>query len=117
MQTEIGGRANIGLSKSGRAMLIYSILDKQKKNLKFLGNSDGNVDVALNIIKEIKKHGVNLTNLKEVEKSTENKYLKTKLQDITQIYEAYEGKIASKHIDEDDVLTILAKQLRRQLCI
>jgi len=114
MQTEIGGRASTSLSKSGRAMLIYSILDKQKRNLKFLGSSDGNIDVALNIIKEIKKYGVNLSNIKEVEESTENKYLQTKLQDITRIYEEYENKIANKHIDEDDMLTILSKQLDRQ---
>ncbi|MBR3696805.1 MAG: hypothetical protein IKM97_00805 [Clostridia bacterium] len=34
------------LSKTGRAMLIYDILSKEKSNLKFLGKSDKNIDIV-----------------------------------------------------------------------
>ena len=95
-------------------MLVYSILEKEKKSLKLLGNSDGNVDIALNLIKEMKKHGINIEHLREIEENTDNIYLKTKLQDINKLYTSYEGKIANKHIDEDDVLTILGQQLERK---
>ena len=37
---EIGGRTETNLSKCGKAMLIYSILNNNKKELKFLGKTD-----------------------------------------------------------------------------
>ena len=43
---EIGGSTQTNLSKCGKAMLIYSILNNNKKELKFLGKTDENVDMA-----------------------------------------------------------------------
>ncbi len=42
---ETGGILEINLSKSGKAMLIYSILAKKKDELKFLNKSDENVNI------------------------------------------------------------------------
>jgi ATP-dependent helicase/nuclease subunit B len=61
---EVGGAIKTNLSKCGRAMLIYWILDSQKKNLKFLGKTDENLSLAQNAINEFKKHGVLVENLK-----------------------------------------------------
>ena len=36
---EIGANRKVGLTNCGRAMLIYSILEKQKNNLKLLGKT------------------------------------------------------------------------------
>ena len=49
---EVGGANNILISKSSKAMLMYSILEKEKKNLKFLSSSKDNIDLALKEIKE-----------------------------------------------------------------
>jgi len=64
--TEVGGAAKMLLSKSGKAMLIYNILEKQKKNLIFLGNSDDNVELMLKTITELKKHNITIDDLKRV---------------------------------------------------
>ena len=57
--TEIVGKSSSNLTKSGKAMLMYYILLNNKKNLKFLGKSDENVDLTITAITEFKKHKVN----------------------------------------------------------
>ncbi|MCL2355035.1 MAG: hypothetical protein FWC68_04090, partial [Oscillospiraceae bacterium] len=89
-------------------MLVYNLLEKEKKNLSFLGNPDGNIDVVLNMITEFKKHNINLEELKTIGENIEDKYLQIKLEDINKIFASYEEK---KYIDEEDKLTILSKQL------
>lgn len=92
-------------------MLVYNILLNKKKNLKFLGKSDKNIDMILTQITELKKHNISIEKLKDIMYNTEDKYLKTKLEDICTIYEAFEENIENKYIDENDKLDILAKQL------
>lgn len=43
---EVGNDSKIKLSKTGKAMLIYDILSKNKIKLKFLGKSDKNIDIV-----------------------------------------------------------------------
>lgn len=92
-------------------MMVYNILLDQKKNLKFLGKSDKNIDMILTQITELKKHNISIEKLKEILEDTEDKYLKSKLEDIYTIYDAFEENIENKYIDENDKLDILAKQL------
>ena len=92
-------------------MLVYSLLQKEKRSLNFLGSSDDNVEVVLNTITELKKHNANLRGLAEVEGEIEDKYLQTKVSDINKIFTQYEGVIKDRFIDEDDALSVLAKQL------
>ena len=66
VMNEIGGVTKTNLSESGKLMLIYSILDNEKNNLKFLGKSDKNIEVISNSITELKKHNISLENLQEV---------------------------------------------------
>ena len=110
---EIGGKNITNLSKSGKAMLIYSILANNRKNLKFLGKTDENVDLVVTAIKEFKKHGIAYENLQSEMEKTEDKYLKTKLQDMNLIYENFEKYINDKYIDETDLLTILANNIEK----
>ena len=111
VMNEIGGVTKTNLSESGKSMLIYSILDNEKNNLKFLGKSDKNIEVISNSITELKKHNISLENLQEVTEKIDDVYLKTKLQDISLLYEKYKYKIQKNYIDENDILTILAEQL------
>jgi len=55
---EIGGAKKINLSQSGKAMLVQSILNKYRKEFRFLGKTDESIDLCLNTITEMKKHGV-----------------------------------------------------------
>ena len=108
---EIGGLNKTNLSKCGKAMLIYSILSNNKKNLKFLGKSDENIDLSMRAITEFKKHGVSTLDLTNEIEKTDDIYLKTKLQDMACIYDNFEEKIANNYIEETDLLDILASNL------
>ncbi len=63
-------------------MLIYSILDREKDKLKFLGKNLQNVEVIERTITELKKHNVTEERLQETIKDTDDIYLKSKLEDM-----------------------------------
>ena len=109
--TEVGGLTEVNLSKTGKAMLVSNILEKYKKDLQFLNKSSENIDIVLRTITELKKHDVKLEDLEQKQKETEDEYLKIKLNDINTIYKKYEETLQNKYIDEDDILTILAKKI------
>ena len=108
---EVGGNNKQNLSKCGKAMLVYSILARHKQDLKFLGKSDENIELSMTAITEFKKHGVTVENLKEEIENIDDTYLKTKLLDMSLIYEKFEEKIYDNYIEETDLLTMLAKSL------
>jgi len=108
---EIGGKTETNLSKCGKAMLVYSILNNNKKDLKFLGKTDENVDMAETAITEFKKHGISVEQLKQEAENQQDIYLKNKLQDMCTIYENFEQQLSGKYIDETDLLTILAENV------
>ena len=62
---ELGGNTKTQLTKCGKSMLIYSILNENKSNLKFLSKSDENIDLSMTAITEFKKHGVLPEDLKQ----------------------------------------------------
>ena len=110
---EVLGQANTktNLTKCGKAMLMYSILDKQKSKLKFLGKNSENIDLSINAINEFKQHGVTTEALEQEIEQTEEKYLKCKLEDMNLIYKSFEEQIQGKYIDETDLLSLLAENL------
>lgn len=111
VMNEVGGVIHTNLTKCGKAMLIFSILQAEKNNLTFLNKSDENIEICMRIISELKKHAVTINDLKNVQEKIENKYLKNKLKDIILIYEKFENKIQDNYIDETDLLTILAEYI------
>ena len=111
VMSEIGGNNQTHLSKCGKSMLIYSILNTYKKEFKFLGKTDENIDLSMRTITEFKKHNVTMEDLKEETTKTEDEYLKNKLKDMLFIYEKFEEKIQDNYIEETDLLTILAENL------
>ena len=111
VMNEIGGATKTNLTEAGKAMLIYQILNKNKNKLKYLGKSDENIDLVMTAIREFKQHEITIQNLKQEIEKIEDNYLKTKLEDITFIYEKYEEQIENQYIEENDLLTILVKNL------
>lgn len=108
---EVGGITKKNLSKAGRAMLIYDVLENQKNNLTFLGKTSQNVELIQTQLTELKKHTISLDVLKNINEELENRYLQEKLKDIITIYEKQEEKIKGKYIEETDSLDILAEKL------
>lgn len=111
--TEVEGKTEATLTKSGKAMIIYSILDGQKSKIKFFKSAENNVELNMQTIKEFKKHGITKEILTEAINQTKNQLLKTKLQDIDVIYTEYENLIKERFIDEEDILTKLARRLEK----
>lgn len=109
--TEVGGANDILISKSAKAMLIHSILEKEKKNLKFLGNSKDNIDLVLKEITELKKHNISTEILDNEINNIENIELKEKIKEINNIYKKYENYIKNRFIDEEDILTKLYSKI------
>ena len=106
-----GGVTDKKLSKSAKAMIIYSILQDTKANLKFLGKSEQNVELIDTALTEFKKHNVTLENIQNLIEVEEDRYLKEKLKDLQYIYQKFEKSLQDKYIDENDILTILASNL------
>lgn len=111
VKNEVGGVTKTTLSKAGKSMLIYSILQENKSNLKFLGKSEQNINLIDTALTEFKKHNVSVEDIKNAVNNVDDTYLKLKLQDLVNIYEKYEKKIENRYIDENDDLTILANNL------
>ena len=104
----LDGISTSKLSKCGKAMLIYSILCAEKKNLKFLGKSDENIELIGTQITEFKKHGISVETLKDKLDTVDDKYLKSKIEDMLIVYDRFQSNIKDKYIDDNDVLTLLA---------
>ena len=108
---EIGNRLG-SIEPFGKSMLIYDILDEKKNKLTFLGKNMQNVEIIEKTLTEFKKHNITEEKLKNAVQNSDDKYLKAKLEDMLIIYSEYEEKIKEKFLDEDDVLTILANNIK-----
>lgn len=111
ISTEVGGNTDALITKSSKAMLIYSILQKNKEDFTFLGKTSQNLDLAIKTITEFKKHNVSKEDILQDMEKVNNEILKLKLKDMNHIYEEYEHTMQGKYIDEDDKLTRLSKQI------
>lgn len=109
--SEVGGLTKQNLSKEGKAMLLYHILEKEKANLTFLGKSKQNIELIETQLTELKKHTISVSMLKKVLSSLQSRYLQEKLKDIIVIYEKQEELLEGTYIEENDRLEILARQL------
>ncbi len=106
------GSSNLkNLSQTGKSMLIYNILSKEKNKLNFIGKSKENVDLIITGITEFKKHGITVEKLKQTMDKIEDRYLKSKMQDMLLVYENYEEKLEQKYIDENDNLGMLIDRI------
>ena len=113
VMNEVGGVIQNNLTKCGKSMLIYSILQKEKKNLNLLNKSDENIDLAMRTISEFKKNQVSIEELKKETENINDNYLKIKLQDLILIYEKFNKNIENKYIDETDLLTKLSENIEK----
>ncbi|MGN1301494.1 MAG: PD-(D/E)XK nuclease family protein, partial [Clostridia bacterium] len=113
INAEVGGKNEKQITKSSKAMLVFSALKENKQDFTFLGNSNENLELAIKGITEFKKHGVTVENIEQNIENIEDINLKLKLQDMKKIYLEYENKIQNEYIDEDDKLTQLAKNLEK----
>ncbi len=101
------------IEKSGKSMIIFDAINKEPKDLKFLGKSIDNVETIIKQITEFKKHNISVDTLKKRVEETEDEYLKLKLNDMLIMYTRFEEVIQGKFLDENDVLTLLAENIEK----
>ena len=70
------------IDKAGKAIIIYETIEKNKKKLRFLGNSLDNVDTIITQITEFKKHNISVEMLEKQVEKTQDQYLKAKLNEF-----------------------------------
>lgn len=110
---EVGFANKTNLTKCGKAMLIYDVLNKNKNKLKFLGKSNENIEVVAKSITEFKKHNITIEMIKDEIENQKDEYLKLKLKDMLLVYEEFQNNIIQKYIDENDTLTILSNYIEQ----
>ena len=108
-----GGRTKTNLTNSGKAMLVYNVLDSEKKKLNFIGKNEQNIDTVLTQITEFKKHNITPQVIEKNINNIDDTYLKLKMQDMYKIYDLYNKAIENNYIDENDLLTILADKIEK----
>lgn len=111
---EVGGLVRKHINPAGRSILVYTIMNSLKDELRAFSKSaaqKGLVNTLCNTISELKRYNVAPETIKRLELKGENGSLSDKLHDIGLIYEEFEKKLHSKYIDSDDDLALLAEKL------
>ena len=111
VMNEIGIRNINVMDKASKAMIIHSIVEKNKNKFNFVGSSSENVEMLITQITEFKKHGITLKMIEDQIKNTDDQYLKLKLEDMFLVYNEFE-KYTDGYIDENDSLSILSENIR-----
>ncbi len=111
--SEVIGNYQTHLSKVGKSMIIYDVIEELKNETNFLKSSDKNLELVLNMITEFKKHNINSEIIQDGINviSENNQYLNLKLEDAKKIFEKYQEKISENYIDESDALDLLAEHI------
>ena len=110
-----GGRANLLIKESGKNMLIYKLLKDKSDELQYfnkISKKQGFVGIVSKAITEFKKYNISKEILKDTEEKLQDKELREKVSDLSELYEAFNNKLHSNYIDSDDVLTLLAEKLK-----
>ena len=108
---EVLGNVTSHLSKIGKSMIVYDAIDSLKKNMNFLRSSDKNLELALRMITEFKKHNINYKMIEDTIEKVDDKYLQLKLTDTKNILEKYQKRIEGNYVDEADRLDLLAQNI------
>ncbi|MEA4825220.1 MAG: helicase-exonuclease AddAB subunit AddB [Clostridium sp.] len=112
---EVGGATRNHMDSSGKLMLVFSIMNRIKDELKvFAASADqqGFVNTISDIITEFKRYDINPEILKSsLDLIEESELLKDKLSDITRIFEEFEESLHRNYIDNEDELSLLYEKI------
>lgn len=112
------GYKSATISKSAKAMIIYSIMKDLEKELILLKGVDrkpGLVNTVCDLISEFKRYNVTPEMLSSA--NTQNERLSNKLRELAYIYAEYEKRIDGKFIDGDDDLKIVMNYISKSKII
>lgn len=112
--SEVGGQVKQHMDASGRSMLIYRIIDRNKGSLRVFGKAvkqQGFIRIISDTITEMKRYNITPELLKAAINGIGDELLKDKLTDIGLIYDEFEKSLHEKYIDPEDDLTMLSEKL------
>ena len=75
VMNEIGIRDIHVMDKAAKAMIVHSIVEKNRKKFNFVGSSTDNVEMLITQITEFKKHGITLSMVENQIKNISDQYL------------------------------------------
>ena len=102
------------ISKSGKAMLVYSIMKSLENELVLLKGVDkkqGLVETVCDLISEFKRYNVTPEML--MQSNIKDNRLFNKLKELAYIYKEYETKINGRFMDEDDDLRVITSYIEK----
>ncbi|HHW31951.1 MAG TPA: helicase-exonuclease AddAB subunit AddB [Clostridiaceae bacterium] len=112
---EVGGLSRKNITPAGKSILIYSILEEVKNDLKVFAKSvkqKGFINSVSEIIGELKRYDVSPIELKNMaDKISDNVLLRDKLREISLIYEIYETRLHENYTEPEDHLGELCNKL------
>ncbi len=118
---ETGGSRRTPIDKYGRHMLLAGILSKVEGELLTFKNMSGShsfIDMANNLIAEMKQHNSSPAQLKKIIGELDgDSLLRRKLNDISIIFENYEERIADKYIDTEDHLDLFISKISKSVMV
>ncbi len=111
---EVGGFTRRHINSSGKAMLLYRIIEELREKLSFFERASaqsGFVGTISELISEFKRYNIDPTMLENLYKDIEDETLREKIKEIGIIYNRFEELVHQRYIDADDDLTLLAEKL------
>jgi len=113
---EVGGITYPHIHPAGKSMILYRILDKMDKNLKYFKNSadkPGFISQMSELIKEFKQYSVTCDEMDEIYRKLEDGTpLKDKIMELKNIYEVFEKTLEERYRDADDDLAVAAEKMK-----
>ena len=110
---ETGANTKLILDDEGKNLIIRKVVEKQKRNLPFLGYNvlkSGYIAEIKSVISEFTQYGIGVKELEEfLENSNPKSRMYLKLKDIKDVYESFEEYLADKYITKDEVLDVLSQ--------
>lgn len=117
---EVGGITVQHLSASGKSMLLYKIMDELRDELEVYAGAirqKGFAGKLGTLISEFKRYRVTPEMLQDMAGKTEFSLLQKKLQELGQIYQAFDTQLHTRYMDADDDLLYMVDKLGQSRCM
>jgi ATP-dependent helicase/nuclease subunit B len=108
---ELGGQNRQILDDTGKNLIVRRVLEKNKSNLVFFGNSinkTGFVSELKSVISEMLQYGITPDNIAKIQDGVKDKQqLFAKLGDISLIYREFMAFLSENYITSEEILDVL----------
>lgn len=111
---EAGGIVRKQINQAGKNILIYTIMERQKENLRVFAKAAkqrGFVKTLSETISEFKRYNITTDILTGLEAAGMSTQLSDKIHDLALIYGDFEERLHGKYIDSDDNLSLLTEKI------